>query len=73
MARSGVVELLKRGRGAQDAIHRLAGCSRGRAADLDRAGRRAGRPQSRRFGLRTGARLVGHGLHLVAVFSFTTD
>ena len=28
---------------------------------------------NRRFGLRTGARLVGHGLHLVAVFSFTTD
>ena len=71
--RRGVAELLKRGRGAQDAIHRLGGCSRGRAADLDRAGRRAGRPQSRRFGLRTGARPVGHGLHLVAVFSFTTD
>ena len=28
---------------------------------------------NRKFGLRTGARLVGHGLHLVAVFSFTTD
>lgn len=28
---------------------------------------------NRRFGLRTGARLVGHGLHLVAVFGFTTD
>ena len=28
---------------------------------------------NRRFGLRVGARLVGYGLHLVAVFGFTTD
>ena len=28
---------------------------------------------NRKFGLRTGARLVGHGLQLVAVFGFTTD
>ena len=29
--------------------------------------------RNRKFGLRTGARFVGYGLHLVAVFSFTTD
>ena len=28
---------------------------------------------NRKFGLRVGARLVFHGLHLVAVFGFTTD
>ncbi len=28
---------------------------------------------NQKFGLRTGARFFGHGLHLVVVFSFTTD